>query len=671
MLTILMGRARSGKSKRILREITEKGDSSRQILLVPEHASHQAEVDLCRACGDTASRHAEVLSFRRLATRVLAITGGAADVTLDAGGKLLTLQMSLTELAPVLKVYRRPSQRAAFLEQLMGLLDELTSYAVTPETFAAQAQDISGAMGDKLRDLALIYADYQARLCRPGLDGRDRMSKLQDHLEESGYADGKDVYLDGFSYFNGLEQGVLSVFLRRAASVMVTLLGEENNAGEIFEVSVRTQDRLCRLAAEAGQVCEIQYVQDRDDSPLGLVERAFFGGDETWDGPTDAVRVREADTAFTEVEQTAADIVRLVKTGKCRFRDITVAARNMKDYESTIENVFERYGVPVFLSRRSDILEKPVLSLLAGALDSVTGGCEYEDMFHYLKTGLAGLSPTECDRLENYALTWEIHGSLWLREADWAANPGGYGAPWTEAQKAELQELNDLRHRVRGPLKLLSDGMFGATVLVPIIVRGYGLPLSIQTTLLFAGLGTLLFHACTKFKVPAFLGSSFAYLGGFAAVADLNSGKYADMTGAEKLPYALGGVVVAGLLYLVLALLFKVIGPYKVMRYFPPVVTGPIIILIGLILAPSAVTNASACWPLALLAMAVIIVFNIWGKGMLKIIPILLGVAIPYAVALLTRQVDFTAVGEAGFFGLQPFVLAKFDLSAILVMFIH
>lgn len=210
--------------------------------------------------------------------------------------------------------------------------------------------------------------------------------------------------------------------------------------------------------------------------------------------------------------------------------------------------------------------------------------------------------------------------------------------------------------------------MFGATVLVPIIVSGYGLPLSIQTTLLFAGLGTLLFHACTKFKVPAFLGSSFAFLGGFAAVAELNTGKYAGMTGAEKLPYALGGVVVAGLLYLVLALLFKVVGPYKVMRYFPPVVTGPIIILIGLILAPTAVTNASTNWPLALLAIATIICFNIWGKGMLKIIPILLGVAIPYAAALLTRQVDFAAVGQAGFVGLQPFVLAKFDLSAILVM---
>ena len=210
--------------------------------------------------------------------------------------------------------------------------------------------------------------------------------------------------------------------------------------------------------------------------------------------------------------------------------------------------------------------------------------------------------------------------------------------------------------------------MFGATVLVPILVASYGLPISIQTTLLFAGIGTLFFHLCTKFKVPAFLGSSFAFLGGFEAVAKLDSGKFATMTGAEKLPYALGGVVVAGLMYLVLALLVKAIGVKRVMRFLPPVVTGPIIILIGLILAPSAVTNASGCWWLAALSVVVIIVCNIFGKGMIKIVPILLGVVVPYIVALCCGRVDFGAVKDAGFVGLQDFVIAKFDISAILIM---
>ena len=225
--------------------------------------------------------------------------------------------------------------------------------------------------------------------------------------------------------------------------------------------------------------------------------------------------------------------------------------------------------------------------------------------------------------------------------------------------------------------------MFGATVLVPILVSGYGLPLSIQTTLLMAGLGTLIFHVCTKFKVPAFLGSSFAYLGGFQAVASLNSGKYATMSGDEKLAYALGGIVVAGALYLVLALLFKVIGAKKVIRYFPPIVTGPMIIMIGLNLAGTAISNASTCWWLALVAIAIIIVANIWGKGMIKIIPILLGVVGAYIVALIATAcgaqlpdangvmqplVSFAAVQEAGLVGLQKFVIAKFDLTSILVM---
>ena len=210
--------------------------------------------------------------------------------------------------------------------------------------------------------------------------------------------------------------------------------------------------------------------------------------------------------------------------------------------------------------------------------------------------------------------------------------------------------------------------MFGATVLVTILVQGYGLPLSIQTTLFFAGIGTLFFHVCTKLKVPAFLGSSFAYLGGFSAVAELDSGIYAGMTGEEKLPYALGGIVVAGLLYLALAGLIKLVGVHKVMRFLPPVVTGPIIILIGLSLAPSAINNASTNWWLAILSIAVIVAANIWGRGMVKIIPILLGVLIPYAVALVTRQVDFSGVAAADFVGLQPFVLAKFDVTSILVM---
>jgi len=223
--------------------------------------------------------------------------------------------------------------------------------------------------------------------------------------------------------------------------------------------------------------------------------------------------------------------------------------------------------------------------------------------------------------------------------------------------------------------------MFGATILVPILVNSYfkGEGLSIQVTLICAGLGTLLFHVCSKLKVPAFLGSSFAYLGGFATVANLNAGKYADMTMGEKLPYACGGIVVAGLMYLVRAGIVRFVGIKRVMKFLPPVVTGPIIICIGLSLAPSAIGNASTNWPLALIALAVVVIFNIWGKGMFKIIPILMGVVISYAAALIMNAAGMTnadgsailvfeGVKSASFVGLPPFQICKFDITAILVM---
>lgn len=187
--------------------------------------------------------------------------------------------------------------------------------------------------------------------------------------------------------------------------------------------------------------------------------------------------------------------------------------------------------------------------------------------------------------------------------------------------------------------------MFGATVLVPAIT---GLPVS--TTLLFAGLGTLLFHLLTKMKVPAFLGSSFAFIGGYLSIVEM--GKSYDLTASQSLPYACIGVACAGFLYFVLAGLFKAFGAKKVMKFFPPVVTGPIIICIGLILSGSAIGNCQSNWWIALAAIVSIIICNIWGRGMIRIVPILIGVLVSYVLAACFGLVDFSAVKDAAWIGL-------------------
>ncbi len=203
--------------------------------------------------------------------------------------------------------------------------------------------------------------------------------------------------------------------------------------------------------------------------------------------------------------------------------------------------------------------------------------------------------------------------------------------------------------------------MFGATVLVPLLTG-----LSVSVTLFAAGIATIWFFFITKRKVPIFLGSSFAFLGAFASVANGDP---------EKLPYATGGVVCAGLVYVVLAALFAIFGPKKVMKLFPPVVTGPIIILIGLILAPTAVSSASGNWILAIIAIAIVICVNLFGKGMLKLIPILCGILGAYVIGCIITLInpnflglswiDFSNLKGVSILSVPPFMLPKFEISAI------
>ena len=224
------------------------------------------------------------------------------------------------------------------------------------------------------------------------------------------------------------------------------------------------------------------------------------------------------------------------------------------------------------------------------------------------------------------------------------------------------QGINDARQLGYGKFAILGIqhlfAMFGATILVPALT---GLPVS--TTLLFAGLGTLVFHAISKGIVPAFLGSSFAFIGGYLSVKQM--GMELGMSETLALGYACLGVCCAGLCYFVMAALIKWFGSKRVLTFFPPVVTGPMVIAIGLTLSGSAITNCTSNWLLAIVAIIGVIVSSIWGRGIVKIIPILLGVVVSYVLAAVMGEVDFSSVSDAAWFGL-PFsretsVLAVFD----------
>ncbi len=202
--------------------------------------------------------------------------------------------------------------------------------------------------------------------------------------------------------------------------------------------------------------------------------------------------------------------------------------------------------------------------------------------------------------------------------------------------------------------------MFGATVLVPIITG-----MNISVALFMAGIGTLLFHFLTKNKVPAFLGSSFAFIAPIAAVVGVAG---TDTFNPEMLPYAQGGIVVAGLIYLLVAALVYAFGVEKVVKFFPPIVTGPIIMVIGLKLAPTAIGMASGNWFLAIVSFAAVAFVSIYMKGFFKLLPVLIGLIVGYVVAIITGNVDFSGVTQASFVGMPPFIMAKFSFESVMMV---
>ena len=205
--------------------------------------------------------------------------------------------------------------------------------------------------------------------------------------------------------------------------------------------------------------------------------------------------------------------------------------------------------------------------------------------------------------------------------------------------------------------------MFGSTVLVPLLT---GLDTSVA--LFGAGIGTLIFHFTTKGKVPAFLGSSFAFIPVIQAVGMMGGLEQGSAEYLANLQYAQGGLVLAGIVYVLLALIIKLVGPEIIHSLFPPIVTGPVIMVIGLNLAPTAINMASEHWLLAIIVLAVVTIVNIYGKGFIKVLPVITGLIVGYIVAIILKQVDFTAINEAKWFALPKFTMAKFDLQALTII---
>ncbi|MCF0123150.1 MAG: PD-(D/E)XK nuclease family protein, partial [Ruminiclostridium sp.] len=466
MLYIVTGRAGCGKTGAVFSRMREEGKHRRQLLLVPEQASFETERRFCQENGNGAGLYGEVLSFTRLENRVVSLAGGGARPVLDEGGRLLVMYAALRSVSGNLSVYAMPSRKPEFLSSLISTMDELKSCCVTGEQLLQIGEETEGLDGEKLRDLGLIFGAYEAMTARGSLDPRDRLTRLAEKLRVFPYLRDQDVYLDGFTDFTPQQGLVLEQILRQAHSVTVVLtLGDQQGEEDVFAPSRKTLAWLKNLAARAGCPVTEEILPTRPDlrpEPLAYLEQNLFARPLTpFSGDIhDTIFVGNCPTPREEVRWAAGEISSLVLNYGLRYRDIALLARSMDRYWEHVEGIFAQYDIPVFQSDMTDILQKPIFTLITAAMDAVNGGYAYEDIFRYLKTGLAGITPESCDRLENYVITWDIRGSRWTKE--WTMHPDGYHRNFDEAAWQELGEINGLRHRVIAPLEALKKEAKGS-----------------------------------------------------------------------------------------------------------------------------------------------------------------------------------------------------------------
>jgi len=503
-LRFLLGRAGSGKTfaclDAIRRELRAGPDGPPLILLTPEQATFQMERALLLAADVRATHRAHVLSFQRLAARVMQATGLGAQPLLGELGKRMVLRALIHRHGPRLQVFGKAARQPGFVDKLANTLAELRAYRCRPEDLEGRRALLAGGpnrvLAAKLHDLALIYRAFADYVDGRFTDPDELLNVVAAHLGASGVAEGARVWVDGFMGFTPQELEVLRALWRVAERVEIALCldpgaaGEELSGGggalpaagsghapelDLFAPTRETYAQLMALAQEDGLEIEEPRLLSQNppprfaaSPPLALVERELFGARKVRPGGdgAGAVKLVAAADARTEVEACAREILRLARQRGWRFRDMAVVVRELETYRDLIAAVFASYGIPYFIDTRRPLSHHPLTELVRSALEAVANGWPTEAVVRCLKTDLLPISRDEADRLENYALEHGIEGAAWVRDEPWT-----YRRRYTlddndraaaEAGLQDLEEINAARDRALGPLRRLAERLQAA-----------------------------------------------------------------------------------------------------------------------------------------------------------------------------------------------------------------
>lgn len=432
-IRFIFGRAGAGKSYYCLNQIKKKlnnDENNKLIMLVPDQYTFQTEKKLIEYIGEKALLRAEVLSFKRMATRVFDKCGGRAiDVIQDSGKNMLIYKL-LKDKGEELQYFNRISKQQGFIGIVSKSITEFKKYNISEEILKEkEAQIGSKELKEKINDLASIYETFNENLHKGYIDSDDILTILAKKLRECELYKNAEIWIDEFTTFTPQQLEVLKTLAKQCKNVNITLcsdgeIGFTEGETDIFDVIKNTENRILKMMQENNisykepvNLNKKDIYRFRNSKELSHIEKYFFNFPfKIYKDKCKDIRLYKANNNYSEIEWIAQDILRLVRDEGYRYKDIAVVCREIDSYDKITSVIFNEYNIPYFLDKKREVLSNPLVVLIISTLEILITNWSYESVFKYVKSGLITLESSFIDKLENYILANGIKGYKWTRD---------------------------------------------------------------------------------------------------------------------------------------------------------------------------------------------------------------------------------------------------------------
>lgn len=478
-LRFIFGRAGSGKSKfcleNIKKSVLDNKDDKKIIYLVPEQFTFQADKNLVYTLGEKGIHKVQVLSFTRMAQVVLGEVGGITRLHMKSSGRNMLIYKILDEVKDKLKVFSRASKQQGFVDIMSDIISEFKRYNINPEELNIVLTQINDneILKDKIQDISLVFQKFEEYLHKNYIDTEDELMLLVEKLKETSVYDGAEIWIDEFSTFTPLQYSVIEQLFLKCRRVNITLTtdclinGGNADSTDVFMPIKNTENKIVNIAVKNNIPYEKPICLDgeipfrfKESKEIAHLEKYFFKFPyNIYNKNTKDISIFRGLNMYSEIRNTASNIIRLVRDENLRFKDIAVVTRDLGSYEKLVEAIFTEYNIPYFIDKRRDINSNPLIILLNSVMEIFTKNWSYESVFRYLKTGLIDIEREEIDIIENYVLSNGIRGKKWF-EDEWNYS-FEYNFHNIEKEEENFQKINDIKNKIATPLIKLQDNIKG------------------------------------------------------------------------------------------------------------------------------------------------------------------------------------------------------------------